>query len=76
MKKRKFSRGNSETFYIHMLKHPPVNDDGSRNRGSSINCEFWDGYDNRKTNRQVPTSFAEAAYWAGQDYKKMKNEVK
>lgn len=69
MKKRNFNRSNAEKVYNYMLKYPPINKGGSQRRGNALNNEFWDGYNRVKTPRQPPTSLAEAAYWAGQDYK-------
>ena len=69
MKKRKFTTQNLENLYQHLITTPPLDDNNSRLHGSAIREAFWAGYDGIKNNRQVPTSFSEAAYWAGQDYK-------
>ena len=66
--RRKFATANIENFYHFLLKQPPSKS------GSSICNEFWAGYNGIKNNRQVPSSFAEAAYWAGEDFRKSKKE--
>jgi len=68
MKNRKFMTNNLKLFYNFLLQNPP------KRKSSLIAGEFWAGYDDIKNNRQVHTSFAEMAYWAGQDYKNISED--